>query len=457
MNKFEYGKYRRIIISIILFLALDASVLGANFFMSFQIADDAIGVNVAGRQRMLSQRITKSLFDIQTSLGDEQELERSVGELRTASELFNSSFVAFDLGGETIAPDGQPTLLSAVSSDASVEALDSARPIWTTYQSSINELLSIDPIASPQLFSDQLASTLEFGRENNLALLALMNNLTVDLEGVATSKAELLRLIQTVGISLALLNFLIIIFHSVRQLRSSDRKIEAAQQETQEILGTVNEGLFLLDADGVIGEQHSAELEQIVDRADIGGLTLDELLRGLVSERDLITARKFIGLLFDPSKKEKRIGSLNPLRQVEVHISTQEGNYENKFLSFSFSRVVRENEILHVLVTVKDITAEVTLSQELEQVQKQNEQQFEMLTSMLGGDASMMPAYLDNSHKSLMDINTILREPAKSRLQLQEKRERFSSSCITLKENLQLSTWNNSSTKRNNLKTFSQN
>ena len=33
----------------------------------------------------------------------------------------------------------------------------------------------------------------------------------------------------------------------------------------------------------------------------------------------------------------------------------------------------------------------------------------------------MMPACLDNSYKTLMDINTILREPAKSRIKLQEK------------------------------------
>lgn len=53
--QFDFGKYRGILISVALFLLLDASVLMLNFYVSFEIADDAVGVNLAGRQRMLSQ------------------------------------------------------------------------------------------------------------------------------------------------------------------------------------------------------------------------------------------------------------------------------------------------------------------------------------------------------------------------------------------------------------------
>ena len=60
MFSIDTGKYRGIIISVALFLLLDASVLLLNFYISFEIADDAESVNIAGRQRMLSQRTMKS-------------------------------------------------------------------------------------------------------------------------------------------------------------------------------------------------------------------------------------------------------------------------------------------------------------------------------------------------------------------------------------------------------------
>lgn len=421
MKKLDYGKYRGIIISIVLFLVLDASVLILNFYMSYQIADDAVGVNVAGRQRMLSQRITKSLFDIQSSLGNQTELERSISELRAASTLFNSSFIAFDIGGVTPGPDGTPATIAAVVSEGSLSSIVAAKPLWTSYLSSIEKLLAISPTEYKLEFASQLSETLGIGRVENLKLLTEMNNLTVDLEAVARSKAEILRLIQTVGISLAILNFMIIMFHSVKQLRSSDSKIEAAQNETQEILDTVNEGLFLLDKEGTIGEQYSAELEKILNRERLGGQKLEMLLGKIVSERDLSTTKKFIGLLFDPSKREKLLGSLNPLKEVEAHLINPQGIYESKFLSFSFSRVVLNDEIRHILVTVTDITKQVSLARELDLAQKESEEQFEMLTALIGSNSDMMPIYLENSRKTLVKINDYLRTPAKTRPQLLEK------------------------------------
>jgi len=421
MTKFDYGKYRGIIISIVLFLVLDASVLTLNFLMSFQIADDAVGVNVAGRQRMLSQRITKSLFDMQTSINNPAELERATKALQAATILFDRSFNAFNEGGVTPGPDGTPATIEKVSSQPSLDALSAAKVIWIPYHNSIQTLSLINPTLSIDTFSAQLATTLGIGRESNLALLREMNNLTVDQETVAKSKAETLRLIQTIGITLAILNFIIIMFHSVKQLLTGDKKIALAQNETREILDTVNEGLFLLDNEGVIGDQYSAELEQILDRKELGGQRLDNLLRKIVSEKDLNTTKKFIGLLFDPTKREKLLGSLNPLKEVEAHLVNTQGIYQSKFLSFSFSRVVLDSEIRHILVTVTDITKQVNLARELDLAQKEAEDQFEMLTALIGNHSDMLPTYLDNGQKTLTKINEILKTPARSPTQLQEK------------------------------------
>jgi two-component system chemotaxis sensor kinase CheA len=49
-----FGKYREIIIAVALFLLFDLGVLVLNFYTSFQIAQDAVGINLSGRQRMLS-------------------------------------------------------------------------------------------------------------------------------------------------------------------------------------------------------------------------------------------------------------------------------------------------------------------------------------------------------------------------------------------------------------------
>jgi len=60
-GRFGAGKYRDIIIAVALFLLFDLGVLILNFYTSFQIAEDAVGINLSGRQRMLSQSSAKAL------------------------------------------------------------------------------------------------------------------------------------------------------------------------------------------------------------------------------------------------------------------------------------------------------------------------------------------------------------------------------------------------------------
>lgn len=409
----KYRKYKGILVSVILFIILDVSVMVMNFYISYQIADDAVGVNLAGRQRMLSQRMMKSLFDIQASIDDPAELKRATDELALTTNLFHSTLAAFDKGGPAKGASGEDVILAAVNSPASLTAITAAKSMWQPYHEKIKPLLAADASDTAAIAST-LAGAITYGKANNLALLKEMNNLTVDLEQVAASKAANLRLVQMIGISLALVNFFIIIFHSFRQLRESDGKIEAARKETQEILSTVNEGLFLVDDKLVIGEQHSRVLGSIFNKTDFAGQHFEDMLRNIVSQKDMTTAQSYIRLLFKRSVNQNLIGDLNPLREVEIHIPGDDGTYESKFLSFAFSRVNTKTDVSHVLVTVSDITKQVRLARELEMTKGQNEQQMVMITSLLHANADLIPVFLDNSYKAFNLINQILRIPAKN-------------------------------------------
>ena len=419
-KKLDYGKYKGIIVSVALFLLLDASVLMMNFYISFEIADDAEGVNIAGRQRMLSQRMMKSLLDYQSS-DDYEVQESSIKELTNTVTLFDRTLTAFEMGGETTSAKGSPITIDAVASLSSISAVEKARILWNPFNRELRSLIRYHNNGNDELLSDALVSATLYGRENNLTLLKLMNTLTVELEQVAASKANRLRLIQTVGITLAVINFFIIMFHFLRQLRESDVKIESARKETQEILDTVNEGLFLLDKDQLIGSQYSDQLTAILGKSDIAGKPFDEMLKGMVSEKDRETAEAYIKLLFDPKKKQKLLGDLNPLRQIEVHIPNEDGSYENKHLSFAFSRVVKDRQIVHVLVTVLDITKQVELSQEVEAMKNQGQEQLELLSTILQCHPDMLNRFLENSYGIFNKINAILKTQSKSQTQYLDK------------------------------------
>jgi len=422
MLKLDIGKYRNIIISIALFLLFDMSVLVLNFYISFQIADDASSINLAGRQRMLSQRMTKSLYDMEYNFNDATARNTAKDELKLSRNLFDSTFSAFDSGGDAMGAGGNMVGIKKPTDTASLQALKKAKEIWLNYREKIDGVIETDS-GSNANFSQRslLSDAILFGRDNNLKLLTYMNDLTVALEGVASSRANTLRLIQTAGILLALINFFLIIFHFVRQLRDGDKIVEDAKKETDDILNTVNEGLFLVRDDFTIGEQRSEKLYDILNITKGEKIGLDEILERIVSQKDAEDAHGFLRILFNKKVKEKLISNLNPLDKVEVNIDNGSGAYDNKFLSFNFSRIVEQGEIVELLVTVNDITEQTLLEQQLEQEKEKNDNQIAMLTSVLHTNPSILKSYLNNSFESFSKINNLLKKPGKKQKDFKAK------------------------------------
>jgi len=415
----SYKKYRGILISVALFILLDASVMILNFYVSFEISADAIGINLAGRQRMLSQRIAKSLYALNSETSDSKEFKEAALELKSSSILFDETLKAFTRGGETHKANKELIVLPKVNSQAGQDALKSAADLWSPYKLRIDNLL--ENIQKNGDFADDLNDALIQAKAKNIILLGHMNDLTINLEQLASSKATRLRIIQTVGIILAIINFLFIMLHFLRQLRDSDAVLEQARKETTEILQTVSEGLFLVDKNMTIGNQYSKQLTDILGVSEIAGQNFQHLLENMITEKDAETTRGFIELLFDKKIKEKLVGDLNPLNLIEVNIAQANGGFLTKHLQFHFARAQDEGVISHVLVTVMDVTEKVRLEKALIESRKHSESQIELLTSLLHTHPSLLQEFITNSYNCYNTINNILRQPAKTIQLVREK------------------------------------
>jgi len=408
----DIGKYRGILISVALFILLDASVMILNFYVSFEISEDAVGVNIAGRQRMLSQRMAKSLYVMSSQLSDSKDFNEAVVELKESKNLFDETLNAFRHGGIAHNANKKIVTLNPLISADGQKSLKIAADIWAPYKFSVDALLA--DLEAGDNYQKNLAASLQQAKAQNLALLNLMNDLTANLEDVASSKANRLRIIQTIGITLAIVNFLFIMLHFLRQLRDSDAVLEKARKETEEILDTVKEGLFLVDEKMKIGQQYSAELIKILGFNDVAGKNFEDLLINLISEKDAQTSRGFIELLFDPKIKEKLISDLNPLSLIEVNIAQSAGGFLTKQLQFSFARAYQDGAISHVLVSVIDVTEKIRLEKALSESKKHSESQVELITSLLHTHPSLLQEFIENSYACYNRINNILRQPAKT-------------------------------------------
>lgn len=402
-GRFSAGKYRDIIIAVGLFLLFDLGVLILNFYTSFQISEDAVGINLSGRQRMLSQRTAKALLAVEAAKLKGIPADREREELRGAVRLFDASLKGFQNGATVPGGDGKPVFLRAATSPGATGILANAQTLWTPYQT------SLAPVLAGTASDAQLQTAVDYAKANNLKLLGLMNELTTSLEALASQRANTLRLVQTGGIALALLNFAFILFKFLRRLRTSDAAIEAATEETREILTSVREGLFLLAPGNRLGSQLSQSTHALFGRKLLPGQDFFQVLELLVSGKVLEDARDYVDLLFSPHVKEHLIQGINPLSEVQATVKNRLGQDSTRYLSFHFNRVLNAGGVRHLLVTVQDISQKVELEARLQAERHRSQKEFSMMLKAFETEPAMMRSFVERSEASLLEINDLLR------------------------------------------------
>lgn len=402
-GQFGVGKYREIIIAVALFLLFDLGVLILNFYTSFQIAEDAVGINLSGRQRMLSQRTAKALLEVEAAKVKGLPQSLALDELKLATNLFDQTLKGFQNGATVPGGNGKPVVLKAAEGALAAEVLAKAQAIWTPYQA------VLVPVLSGASTDAELQAAVNYAKANNLKLLALMNQLTTALESVASERANTLRMVQTVGIALALLNFAFILFKFLRRLRTSDAEIQAVNDENREILTSVREGLFLLTPQMQLGSQLSKSAHDLFGRTLQPEQNFLEVLKPLVSDKLLGEARDYIDLLFAPHVKEQLIQGINPLSEVKATVKNRLGHDSIRYLSFQFNRVISAGKVRHLLVTVQDISQKVDLEERLHNERQRSQKEFSMLLKAFETEPATMRNFVERSEAALLEVNDLLR------------------------------------------------
>jgi two-component system, NtrC family, sensor kinase len=226
---FIKGKYRIIFFSAGLFLCFDLGVLLPNFLISSQLKEDAIIINLSGRQRMLSQRISKTILQLQIAEQTEKTITAAQDELALAYKQFDETLIGLKIGKTVTGSDAKPVFIPAMENANIKNLLTQAEVIWNPYKAKIEPIISSKNKISRQSLQDAIV----YSNENNLQLLDLMNQITTEQQQISNNRTYTLQIIQLTGLCLALINFFILLFHTLKNLTISDNKIQEALNEVE--------------------------------------------------------------------------------------------------------------------------------------------------------------------------------------------------------------------------------
>ncbi|MEJ6023887.1 ATP-binding protein [Ramlibacter sp. PS4R-6] len=402
--RFSFGKYREIIIAVAFFLLFDIGVLVLNFYTSFKIDQDTVAINLAGRQRYVSQRIARTLLELDAArVAGRPYKPETLSELRAGTKIWQASHIAFREGATIPGGDGKPVRLEPVTSPRGRELEAAMDALWVPYYA------KLQPLMADGFSLDELASALAYSQANNIALLNKANEFVTETQALGASRASTLRMVQTAGVLLALLNFVFILFKFLGRLQTSDAAIEAANEENREILASVREGLFLITPDFRLGSQLSQSAHALFGRPLAPGDDFFALLQPLVSAKTLGDARDYVQLLFSPHVKEALVQGINPLSEVEATVRNRLGQDTARHLSFHFNRVQEGDAVIHLLVTVQDISERIELLAKLRAERQRSQKEFGMLLKAVDADPALLRQFVAAAETSLLEINDLMR------------------------------------------------
>jgi len=417
------GKYRELAISISLLILLILAILSLNLYYS-NLAQKSLQLsNVATNLGATTQQISKDLFAIQAHF--EKVLPYSADKLRlkTAMDEFDSNLNALARGGQVMIRADEDSDQEAMSfqfeglNDETLSGrVDQALQIWSGYGEKVYSLLD-----KQENSYEEILSASAYADSNNVKLSGLMDGLSNEVSLRSDEQQEVLDTLQIGSIVLTILMFVFILFRTIGNLRDNDRELDLARQETSNILDNVKEGLFLIDANRQIGGQYSFEMEEIFRTRNIAGQPFQALMEPLISYEKLTELEEFIEVLFDDFVIEDLVSNLNPLEEVKITFDSDSGRSVTKYLNFGFKRVLRAGKIEDILISVRDITERVELSQEIDAVKKKGEHQLELLVNLLDLSSDVVDQYINTAKRSLDSVNNILKSPIEDKVDFRSK------------------------------------
>lgn len=201
-------KYRHFLLPLSLMAIFDITLLAMNYGISAQLEASSININIAGRQRMLSQKMTKSLLLMHYQQLQGVNTQAAYQELMDAMALFDKTLIAMSNGGETLSADSQLIQIKQFEKTAIQKTLSQSLALWDPLYQSILKM---------QLNESALTKLADAMVADNLQLLALMNKLTNQLETAAKRQTYLLRGLQSIVVIMILLSFVMAINRLIRR------------------------------------------------------------------------------------------------------------------------------------------------------------------------------------------------------------------------------------------------
>ncbi len=216
----------KVVYLVSVFALLMLIVVGATFYVIDSQSADARVIDISGRQRMLTQKMTKEALKLQSlSRSDDKAVKIGNALLKTVT-LYDKSLSALKEGGITLGTDGKETMLPASTGEAKIQ-LGKVEGMWASFKKKMEIIVDPSVDTGSVMFKESINKIWT----ENVPLLKESNKAVVLLKKASEEKTELLKVVQiTALISTVLVTIIAILLANIIVLNPLKGAVNAAYQ-----------------------------------------------------------------------------------------------------------------------------------------------------------------------------------------------------------------------------------
>ena len=273
----------KLFIVLSIFAIISSCAIVYSFISTKSQTFDALLINLAGRQRALSQIMTKGILGLYKTVMNPADVNFEANKAKytqmtqKAMGLFDATLNAFMNGGVTKGGNGKPVQVPKIEDPAIQADLKQAKLRWDAFKGHVERALSLaDTPGDPKFLA-----SVKYIEDNNKQIFKDMNKLTSSLQHLSDSKVSFFQQILSAAIVLNLITLGVTIYLMHRMIINRLKLLHSHMKDITQGNGDLTRRIDAgaNDEIGALGREFNALLDtfqHIIDSLSTSTATLKE-------------------------------------------------------------------------------------------------------------------------------------------------------------------------------------
>jgi two-component system chemotaxis sensor kinase CheA len=189
----------------------------------------------------------------------------------------------------------------------------------------------------------------------------------------------------------------------------------AERDEIVAMKDSLNIGIFFMNKEYVIQDNHSKALFKIMSVSDFHGVKFTDLLEKSVIPSELQAICDYFEMIFLRQFDQDMLNDINPLNEFQ-YVSPE--THEKKIFHMEFITVDRGHGEIMLMISIYDITASMELKKRLAEEKQHQEEEMRDMFELINVESSVFNDFIDDANYEFGQIDRCLKN---DRLALHDK------------------------------------